>query len=145
MATKQAKHEMIILANDPDALRPPAPLALRLGAAVNKAQRRLVEEADNRELAMTGQTALGQRAQAAVGRLARAAGTEFHRTALHHAALLAESQDTSFFACEQEFLRMNLEQEAQNLFALTDGVAQNLHKQVSDPLYTPNPRRGWWS
>jgi hypothetical protein len=130
---------------DEDEMNLPTLPALRLPVALNRVQERMEAEIANRVYAIDGHRALGQQAHEGVGRVARVAAGQFHRSVGQHSRLVAESKGLPFAQCEQEFLRLNLQQQMQNAFSISDGVAKNLRDQVIDPLHVPNhkPKR-WW-
>lgn len=141
---EQSQYAMVAI-GDEDEVYLPIPYGLRLKSAGNVAQRKIEEEAENREIAIAGHFALGRQAQVGVGQLARVAGGQFHRTMMQESALLTASKGQMLHECEREFARLNLQQQMQNHFAVNDGVAQNFREQVVNPLYEPNKKpKKWW-
>jgi hypothetical protein len=148
VATKQQQDEQeqySIVSLDEDDGQLPVPYGLRLRSATNAAQRLTQEETENREVALVCHIGLARQAQVGVGQAARVAGAQFHRTVGQHSRLVAASKGLPFAPCEVEFDRMNLEQQMQNHFAVSDGLAQNLRGLVVEPLYKPNPKKRGFS
>lgn len=142
---EQSQYAMVVV-GDEEEVYLPTPYGLRLRRLGNAAQRKIEEETENRELAIAGHIALGRQAQVGVGQLARVAGAQFHRTVSQESALLTASKGQPLHECEQEFARLNLQQQMQNHFAVNDGVAQNFREQGANPLYEPNKKpKKWWA
>jgi len=122
--------------------RTTSPLAQRHNTHLSKSELKLVTELDKRLLIQACETRKAQAASTCIAAVANQTATDYQQIGQHHGAVLESMKGSSMEVYVDTFVNDSMQDAAQHLHAVQDIFQQTIERELAEPLYLPEQKRG---